>query len=501
MKPFSKLSAVVTLALGGLVFTSVACDDMQSAERKDDLKVREAIDSSAKSRQTATTKNWDEAVKDLNTAVSFKAASPAEKIRASSLLAEAEFEAGDRFLRDAHKIEPKVSAALWDIAQTAAQIQGVNTSVKALQASDPAAQLTAIDAKRAEGVAAAAAAAQKAGEFQTKLQAVKSQIDGLIKQKDAAIAEADAAADKASKASLKEADALQDTVIESRRKAGNLGHEIDKVSGGLMPLERDMAAEEEKKKSADEAVAVMDASKKAVETNWTTVQGQIQSLKGEASKLGETLSSQSKTLEDLNKEVAGLRAKALEQFKKSATHYAAASNEAKTLAGTLDKWSANEKFRQSPEMTAWKDLRAVYNLNGFKLLEAQAENAQGNIHSAAAAQMGEQARVVASITKPLTDAGITMPASLKGDDVKAEVDEASKAFADAAKNFDDVAQFGPNPKDLKDSARLARVFSLYGQYLNGDASKLKDAKEEMGKAFEGRKDDPAMRIFPADLRG
>jgi colicin import membrane protein len=432
--------------------------------------------------------------------VGLKSASPAEKIRANSLLAEAEYEVGDRIMRDVHRVEPQISAALWDVAQTAQQIQSVNDMVKALSATDPAEQLKAIEAKRAEQVAAGTAASQKAGEFQTKLQAVNSQIDQLVKQKDAMIAQADAAADKASKLSLKEADKLQDTVIESRRKAGNLGHEIDKVSGALMPLEKDLAAEQAKKKSADEAVAAMDASKTAVEANWAKVQSQIQEQKAQAAKLGEELSANAKKLADLNQQADALRAKALEQYKKSADHYAAASNEAKTLSLMLEKWSRSEKFSHSAEAAAWKDLREVYNLNGFKLLEAQANNAQGSVHSAAAAQASEQAKLVAGISKTLSEAGITVPAGLgAGENQKKEVDAAAKAYTDAYQKFSDVAAV--STKDMKEAAELSRVFSLYGQYLNGDASKLGEAKKAFSEAFEGRKDDPAMRIFPAELRG
>jgi hypothetical protein len=501
MKPFSKLSAVVTLAVGGLVFTSIACKDMESAQRKGDREVAAAIESSAKSRQNPTTQNWNAAVADLNKAVGFSNASPAEKIRASSLLAEAEYEAGDQYIRDLNHLDPQIAAAMWDISKTAAQIQGVNDTVKALTATDPAATLKAIETKRAENVAAGAAAAQKASDLQSKIAAVKAEVDKLIQQKDAAIAEADATSEKASKASLKEADAMLDSVTESRRKAGNLGHQIDKVSGALMPLERDLATEEGKKKAADDAVAALDTSNKVVENNWSTVQSQIQAQKAQASQLGEELASQAKTLDDLNKQAATLRSKALDQFGKSAKHYAAAANEAKTLGTQLDTWSHSEKFGQSSEVKAWTALRAAYNLNGFKLLEAEANNAQGNIHSDTAAQMVEQQKLVTGISKSLQEAGITVPATLTAGDAKTELDAAGKAYAEAADKFDGVYKVGTNPKDMKEAAQYSRIFTLYSQYLNGDAAKLGEAKTAFKEAFEGRKDDPAMRAFPADLRG
>jgi len=504
MKPFPNLRSIVTLALSGLVFTSVACEE--GAQRQADLKVRDAVKSSAKSRQMppikGSEKEWDNVVSQLNSAVKETNASPAQKIRASSLLAEAEFETGDRFVRDLNRLDPQISANLWDIEQLAKQIQAINQNVVALAASDPANTLKAIETNRAALTAASAEATQKAGENQTKIAAIKGDIEKLVQQKTAATAQADADAAKASKADLNDANAILDAVTESRRKAGNLGHDIDQLTASLLPFTSDLATEEAKKKAAEDGIAALDASKKTTEANWAGIQTQIQAQKTQAGTLGDQLTVKAKSLDDLNKQAAGLRAKALEQFTASAKHNAAAAAEAKTLATTLDSWSGKEKFREAPEAKAWIQLRKIYNMNSFKLSEAEANNQIGNINSVAAAQYGAQQKLATAITDTLKNAGVSQPATLSGDaEQKKALDAAGKAYTAAAEGFSGVYSVGTTPKDMKEAAQISRMFSLYGQYLNGDTGKLTEAKKMFTDVFESRKTEPAVMALPADLRG
>src|SRR5687767_14237200 len=92
--------SVLALAIGGLIFSSVACDNMQSEQRKADIKVAESVQKGMANRRNATTQRLTAAITDLNAAAALSAASPDSRIRANAALAQAEFEAGDRFARD-----------------------------------------------------------------------------------------------------------------------------------------------------------------------------------------------------------------------------------------------------------------------------------------------------------------------------------------------------------------------------------------------------------------
>ena len=462
MKRYCVRRSVLTLAFAGLVFTSLACDTMESDERKADKRVDESIRASSLDRQVPTTQSLTKAITALNTAASDGSASAVGKIRAKSELAETEYEAGDRTVRDLDKAEPAVSRALWEIGLTAAQIQAINGTATALSVGNPEATLKDIASKRAQMVSAGEAASKAGAELQSQIDKLKGQINTLTQQKDAAMAEADAAADKASKANPKEASALLDTAGDARRKGGNVGHEIDRQSAALLPLERDLAAEQLKKKNADEGVAMLDENKKTVEAMWQTVQASIAQYKGEAAKLGEQLVTQAKTLDDLTKQAEDLRTKAIDQFNKSATHYAGASNDAKNLAAQLGTWS--NKFSTAPERKAWDQLKTIYNLNIFKLGEAEAQSAAASVHNRQALMYDAREKLAATIAPTLTAAGITMPAPLADAAQQRQKAQAAaaEAYDKAAQRLADAKQGGGTPKDVQAAA------GAEAQYLPAD---------------------------------
>jgi hypothetical protein len=501
MKRLSKRRSILALAIGGLVFTSVACDTMESDAAKADRRVQKSVETSMEKRQVPTTQSLSAATAELEKAAKESSASLTSKIQAKSMLAEAEFEAGDRDARELAKLDPAIERAMWDIGQTAAQIQSLNDSAKALQANDPQTTLKAIADQRAKMVSVSEEAAKKAGELQGAIDKIKGEVATLTQQKDAAMTEAESNSDKASKANDKEASSLLESANESRRKGNNLGHEIDFKSAALMPLEKDLAAEQAKKANADQAVAALDDQKKTVEAQWQKVQSQGQELSAAAAKLGTELAAHAKTLDDLTKQAATLRAQAAKHFETAASQNASAANDARALGGELMQWSNKEGFGQSPQRKAWDQLRNVYHLNVFKLLQAEALNALGNLHGNQAAMEEARANLAAGIAKTLQEAKVNAPASLTAPKDTKATEASNKAFGEAAQVFMDVYSVAGTPKDAQQAAKISRIFSFYGQYLNGDKAKLGDAKAAYKEAFSDSKDDPLIPLMPAEVRG
>src|SRR5256885_1004694 len=264
------------------------------------------------------------------------------------------------------------------------------------------------------------------------------------------MAQADAAADKASKANPKEASPLLDAAGEARRKGGNLGHEIDRQSAALLPLERDLAVEQLKKKNAEEGVAMLDENKKTVEAMWQTVQASIAAYQAAAAKLGEQLAAQAKTLDDLTRQAEDLRAKAIDQFNKSAGHYESAAKDAKDLSTQLGQWG-NKSFSTSPERKAWDQLKSIYNMNIFKLGEAEARTAVASVYSRQAAMYDAREKLTATIAPTLTAAGIQTPAPLADAAQQRQKAVAARedAYGKATKLLGDVKKGAGAPKDVQ----------------------------------------------------
>jgi chromosome segregation ATPase len=497
-----KPRSVLSLAITGLLFTSIACSD--SDERKVDRQVHEMMQASEKARRNPTTQNLNNSLAELVKAAGQSGASVNTRIKAKSAVAQGYFEAGQRTARELVALRPNINRAMWDISTTADQITFLNSSAKAAAQTNPQPTLKAVADKRAEMVAAGEAATRKTAEIQGEIDKIKGQINTLTEQKNAATTEADADADKATKLADKEADPILEKVVETRRKAANLGHEIDKLTALLFPLERDLAVEQGKKKTADEGAAALDQQRQRFEGNWQAMQQKVAEQNGVVQRLGTELDQKAQELAALVKQADELRTKAIDQFQRSADHYAAAAKDAADLSRELKTWSRDPKFATAPEKKAWEDLEKVNNSNVFKLYDAESRCALGDVHIAHVSQLQNMEKLAAAIAPALQDARHalppTLPASLK-EQIDAAKAAADKQYTDAAEKFVNVYGVSTNPKDVNYAAHIARIFALYGQYLNGDKGKLADAKTEAQQTFaDEHSTDPLIKALPAELR-
>lgn len=490
------------LALGTLLLVSLSCKDWESEQYKADRTVQASVARSIALQKAPTTQAFDATTTELQRVVNLNA-SNMSKLQARSLLAMTEYEKGDRILRDLLPLEPQVSRVLWSLSQTAAQIRQVNNSVKAMTANDPKAIVDKITTTQGELTTATQASGNTIKQLQDQIAQVQTQLQQLGQQKDALVTQADADSEKASKMAPKEALPILNNATESRRKASNIGHDMDKLSATLLPLQRDLAAEQARKKNLDVTIAALEENKKTVQANWSETQKQIEEQKGQATRLGQQLTDQAKKLADVEKKADETRKNALAQFEKAAKDYEQSSKTALALDREFGTWMNNQKFAQAAERRAWEATRKLYNAGNYTLRHGHALHAIGVIQSNLADLLGQKQRVIASITPDLQAAGVAVPAELSpvDADLKVAQDAANKNFTEAIENFGKVFETGLNPKNLREAAGISKMFALFGQYvLNNDEAKLTEARKEFQQLFEERKEDPMIKQLPAKLR-
>jgi hypothetical protein len=486
---------ILSLAVCGLVFTGAGCDQFKSSQEKANDRVAEASKAAA-AKKTPTTQGYDTAITELGKAVGEQAASDATKIQARALLAQTEFEAGQHFARELHRIEPEITRALWDISQLTGQIAAMNVTGQAMLGSNPKTPLETVAAKQQEMQNTATAAAEKVKALQGQIAKIEGEIKTLTDQKNQVQAQADAEATKAGNTPEKEAAPLKIQAIESKRKADNLGHQIVKLQDSLTPLQRDLAVEQTLQKNAQDAVAALEQRKQMFEGNWTTVQEQVGKQKELSSKRAAELAEMARKLNALAKQAAEVRSRAVDQLTKSADHYADASRIAGQLATTLR--GLRSKQVGAPEIKAWDGLMALYDLNTFKLLEGQVRNSLGNVHASHAKLAASRKALAAEAAKALQGAGAAVPPELAGtadQDLAASSKAADDAFKAAATLMDNVASVGR--QEVKPAGQLGQLFAAYGQYLaSGKPEDLTLAKSQYDKL----KEDPAVAHLPEGMR-
>jgi chromosome segregation ATPase len=499
--------SLAALALGGLVFLApLGCDKMESAENQGDREMKKAADEGWAKRRLPTTQSLKAALTDFNTANGVTSASLTTKIRARTLQAQTEFDLGTRDAADLRKLYPQIGRLIWEIGQDGIRITEINEAAAAITKTEPTLATKAVADKRAEMVMAGEAAGQAAAALQGKIDAINKQVADWQQQKDALIKSADDDANASKTKTGKEASDLLDKAAESRRKGSNLGHDIDKLSSGLFALQRDLDVEQLKKKTADDAVAALDARKKGIDDAWAASQAEVKKLQDEAKAVGQELADKAKALDDLNKRADALRKSALARFDDAAKHYKAATDDATKLVTTIGSWERQEKMQQSTERPAWKRTRELYTPNNLNRLQAEALHAQGALLSEQAAIAREEEHVAADLAAPLGAAQVTVPATLTdAAGLKAAAD-ADKMFNAAAQKYADAYGGGFLAAAPTVAARIGHMYALFGEYVNSarvpdklDATKLAEPKKEYDEIQKLDPNDPALKLAPEPL--
>ena len=488
-------SRILCLAVSGLIFTGTACDQFKSDAQKANDRIAQAGKAAAKAK-APTTQGYTNAINELNKAVNENTASDAAKIQARALLAQTEYEAGQHFIRELSRIEPQVTRALWDISQLSGQIAAMNVTGQAMLNGDPKTALGTVSTKQQEMQTAASQAGEQIKTIQGQIAQIEGQIKTLTDQKNKVQAQADQEFEKARNMGEKEGIPTYLQAIENKRKADNLGHQIVKLTDSLIPLQRDLAVQQILQKNAQDTIAALDQRKQMFEGNWSTVQEQVGKQKEFSKQLGEQLTKRAADLDALAKQAADVRARAVDQLTKSATHYGDAARIAGQLATTLKGLKSTQS--EAPEAKAWDGLLQLYDLNTFKLLEGQVRNTLGNVHASHAKIAASRKALAAEAAAVLQTAGVAAPPALAGttdQDLAAATKGADEAFKAAATLMENVASVGR--PEAKPAGQIGQLFAAYGQYLNtGQASDLTLAKDYYNKL----KEDPSIALLPEGMR-
>jgi uncharacterized protein YfcZ (UPF0381/DUF406 family) len=482
-------------ALSGLVFFGVACDQFKSDTQRADERVKKSAQEAAR-KKGPTTQAMDAAISELQKAVNESAASESGKVGARAVLAQTQFEDGQRVIRELHLIEPEVQRAMWDVGQLAGQVGALNVIEQATQGTNPKAALETVSARQEEMQQMAAAAGEKAKALQGQIAQIETQIKTLTDQKNQVQGTADADAAKARDLKEKEAHPVLLTVIENRRKAGNIGHDIDKLSASLLPLQADLAVQQTTQKNLQEGVAALDQRKQTFEGNWNVSQEQLVKQKQLIGDLARQLATRSAELDAKATEAAKTRGRVIDQLTKAADNYANAARNATQLSQALK--ASEQKYPEAPERKAWKELLALYDLNNFKLLEGQVRNTLGNVHARHAKLAAARKQLAADVSKILQVAGQSVPPALAGSadaDLAAATKSADDAYKAAATLMDNVANVGQPA--ARPAGQVGQLFAAYGQYLtSGKPEDLNLAKDHYVKL----KEDPTIQTLPDGMR-
>jgi hypothetical protein len=462
-----------------------------------DQSVRDSIIRSQQAQRKGGEEGHKEAQQILEDAVKNADASPASKAQAKSALGQLQLEAARDTLRDASRYEVEAGRLALEIAQLANLVGRSNTLVEGYKKNDPQKVKDSINQRIAEAQGGGDKSAWFTHEKSTipTLATVKqtiSQLEGQIAQKQDALKQLDQQrvqtleeAEKVNKASSaakgQEAVDAFKKAADLRKKAADLAVQIDQGNAALAPMKGDLAVAQGQEKILNDVIAQLKEQAQQLDASWQNVQSLIGAQSKVATEIVGTAGATSAPSEDLSAsgksiaEKAAIMAHAAQQADELRENAIASLREAskqfedaKAAATALqqDVRTKQGDFQGKPQDAAWKTELAVLNPNTFELQRATAQRLLGDALAARGTSLHGRVQLADYLAPIFTKANLQIPEQLQSGDMSKREQEAF-TLADEAYNSSDealgVVSEGSGTEDLKNAARIQRIFELYGR--------------------------------------
>jgi hypothetical protein len=469
-----------------------------------DQSVRNSITKSQQAQRKGGEEGQKEAQQILEDAVKQTDASPASKAQAKAALGQLQLEAGRDTLRDSTHYEVEAGRLALQIAQLGSLVGRSNSLIEGYKKNDPQKVKDAINQRIVEAQGGADKPAWFTHEKTTipTLSAVKqtiSQLEGQIAQKTDAIKQLDQqriqALEEAEKISKASANAKGQEAVDAfkkaadlRKKAADLAVQIDQGNVALNPLKGDLAVAQGQEKVLNNVIAQLKEQAQQLDASWQNVQSLISAQAKVATEIVGTPGATSAPSDDLaassGKSIAekaaamahaaqqadDLRENAIASLREASKQF----EDAKTSATALqqDIRTKQGDFQGKPQDAAWKTELAILNPNTFELQRAVAQRLLGDALAARGTSLHARVQLADYLAPIFTQANLQLPEQLQSGDMSKREQEAftlaDEAYNSADEALNTVAE-GSGTEDLKNAARIQRIFALYGR---AHASKL-----------------------------
>ena len=533
--------------MGSALVSGTGCEKMEGAERQADRTVEGHLGKSRIDRENGGDAGSAAALEDLKKAASTAGASAAVKARASSELAQEEFDRAVAQLPAINRRTLRIEQALWNLHQAGRQIERTQQTVAAFNQLDPNAALNfdrdallklypdpataeklcpefifKLDPKssfaellgkwQGEIEAKSKKARDDSAAVQAKLDEGQNEINALKEERKKADADAESLAQKSAAAKGEESQKLFEQVTAARIKAGEIAARMEEKTGALFPLQRDLARAQQVQlfwdnagKDTPGAMQELAEHKQQVEAGWQKVQAQVQAS-GESAKtiLATTIkpakenggANDGERLRKLVEENEAQCAAVAKLLSDSGKHFGEAAAAARKLSTDLQTKIRDTKDTTAPELAAWKGLMALYDENQYLLQQGTAQNALGDLHAGQAIEHKHRKETLDDLAKALAGSQLQLPADLPTADPAKASDEAVSEYKNAEKTLDPVAEATKASDDLpvlKGAARIGLLHAHLGRYAltHGDDSKNAFNIDQL-KATEANLELPAL---------
>lgn len=503
------------------------CDNQQNQA---DKQVQQELAQARLLLLSAKPGDADQAYQKLQEAAANAAASDDVRAAAKAALAQAELDMAQSFMRQLERAEMDLARVVWEISQLAEQIRTCGSIVSGYLKYDPqpARQNVADRIAQVQGgpgkpewirhdnavIPTLSAVRQEISRLEGQIASTQEQIRTLSEQRSRLLEQAEQAAAQAERLKGDQALEVFKRSSDLRRQAGDLAVEIDKLQSQARRLQNDLAIAQGQQAVLNEVIEQLEHQAATQQTAWKHVDQQIAAQRALAWQIlgaGEstggasgpaasgTIVQKSAEMSRLAGQVQQLRSQALLNASNAARLFEEAYRAADQFRISMERQISDPRNIGRPEADAWKRMVASLNPAQFRLQQAAAQRAVGDLHASAAASLGRRIALRQLLKLALAELNLPMPAEIADDTLDQArtqaLEQAGSAYRDSDELLTNVAE-GQTSEQLQATAMISRALTLYAwAQLDRQAGDQTQASEKIQQAIQQR-NLAAERNFP-----
>ena len=450
----------------------------------------------------------------LNQAITNSAASPATRAETLAWLGQAEVQRASALLDRAGRDEVAARRLISEINRLTARLQSNATVIAGLQKLEPSKERAALQETRGAiqgeqdpvwikhetgALPALKGVEERLAALQDQIGKLEQQSKDLAGQRSRQLAEAERLERQSEEAKGQQSVDLFNQSAAARKKAADLGVQVDGLEAKLVPLRQDQQLAQNEQQQLTKAVQAFDARLQGADQNWKTVQQQIEALNAlskaivgpnpnepaappddaaagagaggdagasaapaggeEASAAAPaapkpatrpggggaaaaawvtptSLAGKLRWLSHISKSIETQRGEAETLLNSALTHYKTAGDAARSLQDSLSKQMNAAGASQRPEKPSWQRLADLHNPSEYKLKQGAVQLMLAGLARDRAALLAARANVAKTLGPVLQANKVPAPPELAENNVEPQVAAAREASKKAYEEAD-----------------------------------------------------------------
>lgn len=484
-----KLSTVMVLGcVSAIGVGTTGCEGVESSADQADRRVAQAVDQAVEQMRRRDPSAAAAAVRPVQQQQT--EASAIGKIRAHSILADADLAQAIEILQELDVAQVDATTVTWQIDQLVDRMRAAAAaaeSYKSLNPSEVQQQVTKAtrdvqggpdnpvwfeDETGNADIPSLSQLEQTISRLQGEVSRRRQQIEQLTTQRKEINEQAQAAFARANDLQGQQAVDVFREGTELRHQAATIAIKVEQINQELVPLNSDLSIAEAQRDILQKAIQANEDQNKALAENWQQVEQQIsqqQTLARQIAGSGQPANGDVETVAQKSEKLAAIVTSAWEKRQRAHSLLDSAISHADTAASTalqLDRTLTDRGRTQVASRSAFDTIRTIHDADVYRLTQLNARHQLATSWANHAALLGLQQRVaqrVQDVAESIPQ--FQVPQALAGTDRDQQLQAARQAMTDAFQQAvrlaEDIIEAPGASAAQRNAAAINKALTLY----------------------------------------